>query len=53
MRKTVRPVPKTKKALMSIPVTLCLGEEFFYHVHASEPNISAQTSPKSREKTLD
>ena len=31
-----------------IPVILCLDEEFFYHVHVSGPNISVQTSPKSR-----
>ena len=32
----------------NIPVILCLDEEFFYHVHVLGPNISVQTSPKSR-----
>lgn len=32
----------------NIPVILCLDEEFFYHVHVLVPNISVQTSPKSR-----
>lgn len=33
---------------INIPGTLCLDEEFFDHVHVSRPNISVQTSPKSR-----
>lgn len=41
----------TQKLLVNkwnIPVILCLDEEFFYHVHVLGPNISVQTSPKSR-----